>query len=257
MFDLENKVVLITGAGGMLGKIHAEAILESGGKVVLGDINTNAVCNVSIELGRKYPDSVYPIYLDVLDTRSIEFILEQRPDINVLINNAAIDPKVTKNSGPGGSLESLTQKDWDLSVDVTMKGTMLCSQVFCPYFAKNGGGVVINISSVMGVIAPNQSIYGDSYKPITYSAAKHGVIGMTKYLATYYAEQNVRINAISPGGVYDNQPEEFVEKLTNLIPMRRMADRNELKGPIVFLASDASSYMTGQNLIIDGGMTAW
>ena len=109
----------------------------------------------------------------------------------------------------------------------------------------------------MGVIAPNQSIYGDSFKPITYSAAKHGIIGMTKYLATYYAQSNVRVNALSPGGVFDNQPEEFVDKLTNLIPMNRMADKTEYKGSIVFLCSDSSSYMTGHNLVVDGGMTAW
>ena len=138
-----------------------------------------------------------------------------------------------------------------------MKGTFLCSQVFCPEFAKRGGGIVVNISSVMGVIAPNQSIYGDSFKPITYSAAKHGIIGMTKYLATYYAQSNVRVNSLSPGGVFDNQPEEFVDKLTNLIPMNRMADKTEYKGSIVFLCSDASSYMTGHNLVVDGGMTAW
>ena len=178
-------------------------------------------------------------------------------DINVIINNAAIDPKVTDSSGPSGSFESLSLEEWNLSVDVMMKGTFLCSQVFCPHFKKNGGGIVINISSDLGVIAPDQRIYKGSKKPITYSAAKHGIIGMTKYLATYYADSNIRVNSLSPGGVYVNQPEDFVERLTNLIPVGRMANRDEYKGSIVFLCSDASSYMTGHNLIVDGGRTVW
>ena len=190
-------------------------------------------------------------------TETCESIVSDTGSLDVLINNAAIDPKVTKDSGPGGAFETLSEQEWDLSVDVIMKGTFLCSQVFCPFFANKGGGVVINISSVMGVIAPNQSIYGESFKPITYSAAKHGIVGMTKYLATYYAQSNVRVNALSPGGVFDNHPDEFVDKLTNLIPMKRMADRNEYKGSIAFLCSDASSYMTGHNLIVDGGMSVW
>ena len=257
MFELKNKVALVTGGGGLLGKSHSEAIVENGGKVIVGDIDIAAAQNVSDEINKKYPNKAHPIHLDVLDKNSINNCLNKHNDINVLINNAAIDPKVTKNSGPGGSFEQLSEQEWDLSVDVIMKGTFLCSQVFCPFFATKGSGVVINISSVMGVIAPNQSIYGNSFKPITYSAAKHGIIGITKYLATYYAQSNVRVNAISPGGVFDNQPDEFVEKLTNLIPMKRMADRTDYKGSIVFLCSDSSSYMTGHNLIVDGGMSIW
>lgn len=257
MFDLKDKVVLVTGGGGLLGRMHSEVVVENGGKVIVGDINIEAAQKVADYLNDSYPNKAYAISLDVLDKKSIENCLITYDDINVLINNAAIDPKVTKDSGPGGAFETLSEQEWDLSVDVIMKGTFLCSQVFCPFFANKGGGVVINISSVMGVIAPNQSIYGESFKPITYSAAKHGIVGMTKYLATYYAQSNVRVNALSPGGVFDNHPDEFVDKLTNLIPMKRMADRNEYKGSIAFLCSDASSYMTGHNLIVDGGMSVW
>jgi len=257
MFNLSNKVVLVTGGAGLLGEMHSQAIVENGGKVIIGDINLEATKKVCDTINSKYPGKAYPVYLNVLDNTSIQNVLEMHSDINVLINNAAIDPKVKNDSGPGGAFESLSLEEWDLSVDVIMKGTFLCSQVFCPHFKKNGGGNIINISSVMGVIAPNQSIYGDYRKPITYSAAKHGIIGMTKYLATYYADSNIRVNTLSPGGVFDNQPEEFVDKLTNLIPMGRMASREEYKGSIVFLCSDASSYMTGQNLIVDGGMTSW
>tara|TARA_R100000773_G_C4173565_1_gene86269 strand:- start:37 stop:750 length:714 start_codon:yes stop_codon:yes gene_type:complete len=237
--------------------MHSEVVVENGGKVIIGDINIEAAQKVADDLNQNYPDKAHPISLDVLDKKSIENCLIAHDDINTLINNAAIDPKVTKDSGPGGAFESLSEYEWDLSIDVIMKGTFLCSQVFCPFFANKGGGIVVNISSVLGVIAPNQSIYGESFKPITYSAAKHGIVGMTKYLATYYAQSNVRVNALSPGGVFDNHPDEFVGKLTNLIPMKRMADRNEYKGSIAFLCSDASSYMTGHNLIVDGGMSVW
>ena len=257
MYDLSDKVVLVTGGAGLLGEMHSQAIVENGGKVIIGDINLDATKKVCDAINSKYPGKAHPVYLNVLDKTSIQNVLKTHSDINVLINNAAIDPKVTGTTGPSGSFESLSIEEWNLSVDVMMKGTFLCSQVFCPYFKKNGGGIVINISSDLGVIAPDQRIYDGSKKPITYSAAKHGIVGMTKYLATYYADSNVRVNSLSPGGVYVNQPEDFVERLTNLIPVGRMAKKDEYKGSIVFLCSDASKYMTGHNLIVDGGRTVW
>lgn len=257
MFDLSNRVVLVTGGAGLLGEMHSQAIVENGGKVIIGDINLEATEKVCDSINSKYPGKAYSVYLNVLDKTSIQNVLGKYSDINILINNAAIDPKVTDSSGPSGSFESLSLEEWTLSVDVMMKGTFLCSQVFCPHFKKNGGGIVINISSDLGVIAPDQRIYEGFEKPITYSAAKHGIIGMTKYLATYYAQSNIRVNSISPGGVYANQPQDFVDRLTNLIPMGRMANKDEYKGSIVFLCSDASSYMTGHNLVVDGGRTVW
>jgi len=269
MFNLSDKVVLVTGGAGLLGRMHSEAIVANGGKVIVGDIDIESAERTCREINEFYSpvgpgfsydpplEKAFPVYLNVLDKTSIQNVLETYPDINVLINNAAIDPKVTDTTGPSGSFESLSIEEWDLSVDVMLKGTFLCSQVFCPHFEKNGGGVVINISSDLGVISPDQRIYNGSKKPITYSAAKHGIIGMTKYLATYYAQSNIRVNSISPGGVYVNQPQDFVDRLTNLIPMGRMASKDEYKGSIVFLCSDASSYMTGHNLIVDGGRTVW
>ena len=259
MFDLYDKVVLVTGGAGLLGRMHSEAIVANGGKVIVGDIDIESAEKTCKEINELYSplEKAFPAYLNVLDKTSIQSVLDEYPDINILINNAAIDPKVTDTTGPSGSFESLSIEEWDLSVDVMMKGTFLCSQVFCPHFKNNGGGIVINISSDLGVIAPDQRIYEGSKKPITYSAAKHGIIGMTKYLATYYADSNVRVNSLSPGGVYVNQPEDFVERLTNLIPAGRMAKKDEYKGSIVFLCSDASTYMTGHNLIVDGGRTVW
>ena len=277
MFDLSDKVVLVTGGAGLLGRMHSEAIVANGGKVIVGDIDIESAEKTCKEINKLFSpvrrstgalvgpefsydpplEKAFPAYLNVLDKTSIQSVLDEYSDINILINNAAIDPKVTDTTGPSGSFESLSIEEWDLSVDVMMKGTFLCSQVFCPHFKNNGGGIVINISSDLGVIAPDQRIYEGSKKPITYSAAKHGIIGMTKYLATYYADSNIRVNSLSPGGVYVNQPEDFVERLTNLIPVGRMANRDEYKGSIVFLCSDASSYMTGHNLIVDGGRTVW
>ena len=257
IFNLFNKTVLVTGGAGFLGEMHSQAIVENGGKVIVGDINFEATQRVCDKINSNYPNKAYPVFLDVLDKKTIYNVLLLYPEINVLINNAAIDPKVTDSNGPSKSFESLSLDEWNLSVDVILKGTFLCSQIFCPHFKENGGGIVINISSDLGVIAPDQRIYNKSKKPITYSAAKHGIIGITKYLATYYSNFNIRVNSLSPGGVYVNQPQEFVDRLTNLIPMGRMADKNDYKGSIVFLCSDASSYMTGHNLIIDGGRTVW
>ena len=257
MFDLSKKVALITGGAGLLGEMHAEAIVECGGEVIIGDLDLKLAQKTCYRINSKYSGKATPIRLNILDKDAIRNVILLHPNINVLINNAAIDPKVKGSVGPSGDFETLSESDWNLSVDVILKGTFLCSQMFCPHFEKNGGGIVINISSVMGVIAPNQSIYGDFKKPITYTTAKHGVIGMTKYLATYYAKSNIRVNCISPGGVYTDQSDEFVDKLTNLIPMGRMAKKDEYKGSIAFLCSDSSSYMTGHNLIVDGGMTVW
>jgi NAD(P)-dependent dehydrogenase (short-subunit alcohol dehydrogenase family) len=146
-----------------------------------------------------------------------------------------------------------------------MNGTFYCSQAVANKMLQNGGGVILNIASDLGVIAPDQRLYRkndvaeemQNVKPITYSAAKWAIVGMTKYLAVYFAEKNIRVNSISPTAVYNNHPEEFVEKLTNIIPMNRMSHIDEYKGAIVFMCSDASSYMTGENVVIDGGKSVW
>jgi len=162
-------------------------------------------------------------------------------------------------------LENFPLEMWDKDVAVGLTGSFLCSRVFGAAMAAAGGGVILNVASDLGVIAPDQRIYRQEglpedqqpVKPVTYSVVKHGLVGLTRYLATYWADAGVRVNAISPGGVYNNQGDAFVKKLTDLIPLGRMADKDEYKGAIAFLCSDASSYMTGANLNIDGGRTAW
>jgi len=256
LFDLTGKTALITGGAGLLGKKHAEAILEQGGTVILADYNQESLREAVTELG----DSVIPAYMDVNNKSAIEEALKDFKQIDILINNAAKDPKVKTTGGLSREtqFETMTEEFWHEGINTILNGTFLCSQVVANKMLKTGGGVILNIASDLGVIAPDQRIYNrETPKPITYSAAKWGVIGMTKYLATYFADRNIRVNSLCPAGVYVDQPDDFVERLANLIPMGRMAHVDEYKGAIIFLCSDASSYMTGANIIIDGGRTVW
>lgn len=269
LFDLNGRVALITGASGLLGPKHAEALLDYGCKVILTDIDEKTLKEKYNELSLKYgQEKVYFEIMDVTDKLSVDTVIEKYEKIDILINNAAKDPKVTKGEGnltPETRFEVMTKEYFTDGIDAIINGTFITTQSVCNKMIKTGGGVVLNISSDLGVIAPDQRIYKDeskeeneqNVKPITYSAAKWAVIGMTKYLAVYFAKNNIRVNCLSPTGVYNNHPEEFVEKLSNIIPMGRMANIDEYKGAIVFMCSDASTYMTGSNLIIDGGKTIW
>lgn len=258
IFNLKDKFVFITGAAGLLGRVHADAILEAGGTVVLSDIDEKSLQGAFDSLVKKHGDSrVFSTITDVTNPESVLESVRQFPRVNVLINNAARNPKVNKDGKVAGQFETMTKEEWRIGIEITLDGTFVCSQIFCNKFLKDGGGNIINIASDLGVIAPDQRIYDNGKKPITYSASKFGIVGMTKYLATYFADRNIRVNCLSPGGVRTDQPLEFVEKLENLIPAGRMATPDEYKGAIIFLCSDASSYMTGANLIIDGGRTVW
>lgn len=263
IFDLSNKTALITGGGGLLGPKHAEAIIEYGGKVILADWHIDRAKQKAKQLG----ENAFYDYIDVTDKESIQTVVDKYEKIDILINNAAKDPKVKKEGGLSteSRFESMTEEYWQEGINACVNGTFLCSQVVSNKMLKNGGGVILNIASDLGIIAPDQRIYEkeglsdleQNVKPITYSAGKWAVIGMTKYLAVYFAKRNIRVNCLSPTGVFNNHPDDFVKKLSNIIPMGRMSDINEYKGAIVFLCSDASSYMTGENVVIDGGKTVW
>ena len=239
-FSLEGKVVVITGGAGLLGKMHAEAVREAGGKPILTDVVDDDDC----------------YYMDVTNKNSIESFVDKYLDrIDVLINNAALNPKMSTKDETN-KFEDFSLDKWNKSLEVNLTGAFLCSQVFINKMIKDKTkGVVINVASDLGVVAPNQSIYNGDVKPVDYSVTKHAIIGLTKYLSTYFGNKNIRVNTISPGGVYTNQPDDFVQRLSKLIPMGRMANKDEYKGAIVFLCSEASSYMNGHNLIIDGGRT--
>jgi NAD(P)-dependent dehydrogenase (short-subunit alcohol dehydrogenase family) len=271
-FMLHGKVCAITGAAGLLGVQHAYALLDAGASVALLDINEKALDKVSRDFFLQYDEGkILTQMCNIVDRDSIllakDKILEKYNKIDVLVNNASNNPKVENlNSGKNWSrFENFDINVWDSDIQVGLTGTFLCSQVFGTEMVNNNGGVIINISSDLGVIAPDQRIYvqedvnnmEQNVKPVTYSIIKHALIGLTKYLATYWKDKHVRVNTICPGGIYNGQSDDFVNKLTNLIPMGRMATPDEYRAAIVFLASDASSYMTGSTLIIDGGRTCW
>lgn len=270
LFKLNKRVAIITGGAGMLGEMHAAAIAEAGGWPVIADINEKHAMATANDISKKYGVKSIGIKVDITQKgdveRVTEIVLKETGRIDILINNAANNPKVKQ---VGNDLESrfedFTLNQWNDDISVGLTGAFLCSQIIGKVMAKRGGGVILNISSDLGVIAPDQRLYakegfsGDNQpvKPVTYSVIKHGIIGLTKYLATYWADYNIRANTLSPGGVYAEQSEEFLEKIRTRIPMGRMANKDEYKGAVLFLVSDASRYMTGANLIIDGGRTCW
>lgn len=270
-FDLTDRVAVITGGAGLLGPEHAIALAQAGATVVITDIDGAAAEKTALRLGQELGSARFiGLAMDVTDPDSIrhtrDTLLRRFGKINILINNAAIDPKVKADSLVETSrLEHFPLEQWEFQIRVGLTGAMLCSQAFGGWMAANTGGVILNIASDLSVFAPDQRIYRrdgtpeerQPVKPVTYSVIKTGLVGLTRYLATYWADKNVRVNALSPGGVYVNQPETFVKKLTNLIPLGRMARRDEYHGAVQFLCSDASSYMTGQNIVVDGGRSVW
>lgn len=268
-FDLTGKFALITGAAGLLGLQHSLALLESGADIVITDINKKNLVKIKDLLENQFPNSrIYEFLLDITNLSSIyklkDNLKKQNIFINILINNAAINPSVSKDSLLEFSrFENFPNDQWENQIKVGLTGAFNCCKVFGSEMALNKKGVIINIASDLSVIAPNQSLYEKNdlkkedqpVKPVSYSVIKHGLIGLTKYLSTYWAKDGVRCNALSPGGIFNDQSAEFINKINKLIPMGRMANKDEYRGAIQFLCSDASSYMNGQNLIIDGGRT--
>ena len=270
LFDLTDRVVIITGGAGLLGQHHAEAVAGAGGIPVLADIRTDGLDSQGGDFADRFGGKAAVVHVDVTNPESVEALLNDVLDrygrVDVLINNAANNPKVESASAVEFSrLESFALAQWQADLAVGLTGAFLCSRVIGSEMARNRRGVIVNIASDLALIGPDQRLYRRSgipeeqqpVKPITYSVVKSGLIGLTRYLATYWAADGVRVNAISPGGIYTDQPEEFVRRLANLIPLGRMARVDEYEGAILFLCSDASSYMTGANLVVDGGRTCW
>ncbi len=272
-FQLTGKVALITGGAGLLGMEHTLALLESGATVVLTDISETALAMARESLMLEADASrVLTRVMDVSQPGAIQAVAKELVAsglrVDVLLNNAAIDPKVKGDEGvlETSRLENFPLDQWNLQLAVGLTGAFLCSQVFGSAMAKDGmGGVILNIASDLSVFSPDQRLYRKEglsddmqpVKPVTYSVIKAGMVGLTRYLATYWTNNGVRANVLSPGGVFNGQSEEFVQRLTSLIPLGRMANRDEYRSAVQFLCSDASAYLNGQNIVMDGGRCVW
>lgn len=270
LFDLTGRVAVITGGAGLLGTKHAEIIAAAGGCPVLLDLRQANPESAAAAIAKKYGVNAVGFAVDITEPAELEKVRDQLlarfGRIDILINNAANNPKVESSGSKTWSrLENFPLEVWNDDLRVGLTGAFLCSRVFGSEMARRGKGVILNIASDLAVIAPDQRLYRlpnvpedeQPVKPVTYSVVKTGLLGLTRYLATYWATSGVRVNAISPGGVFNNQPEAFLTEIHSRIPLARMSHPDEYQGSILFLCSDASSYMTGANLVVDGGRTCW
>jgi len=263
LFSLSGKVAIVTGAAGQLGGEYVRTLLEAGASVAGFDIMLD---NPKGKLNEIQSKKLLLVEVDITNKKSVEKGLEKvlshfGNNINILINNAAIDAPPNATIQDTGPFETYPEQSWDNMIDVNLKGMFLCCQIIGGHMAKTGGGSIINICSIYGILSPDQRIYEYKekpfFKPIAYSVSKSGVLNLTRYLATYWAKRNVRVNTLTLGGVFNNQDEIFLRNYSSKVPLGRMARQNEYNGAILFLASDASSYMTGANLVIDGGYSCW
>jgi len=271
IFSLKGKVIVITGALGLLGKRHAEVVAAYGGYPVLLDLVQEKVELAAKNLNKKYQVRATGFAIDITDEKKIkknvQKIIELYGKIDGLVNNAANNPKVESDvEGDFSRLENFPLDVWNLDLAVGLTGSFLCAKHYGHQIAQNSnGGSIVNISSDLGLIAPDQRLYKKAdflktqqpVKPVTYSVVKTGVIGLTRYLATYWSDKNVRCNAICPGGVENKQSEEFLKEVCSRIPMNRLARPNEYQGALLWILSDASSYLNGAIIPIDGGRTVW
>jgi NAD(P)-dependent dehydrogenase (short-subunit alcohol dehydrogenase family) len=268
LFNVKDKVVVVTGGLGQLGRQFTKALINGGAKVAVFDLRNDETMIAERFGSDKDSPNILFCRVDIAQKASIEAgiaAVEKKWGIaDGLVNNAALDSPPEAPPGENGPFETYPEDSWDRVMEVNVKGVFLCCQVIGGKMAEAGRGSIINISSIYGMVSPNQKLYdyrrkkGEVfYKPIAYSASKSSLLNMTRYLATYWAGRNVRVNTLTFGGVFNNQSEEFLTQYAAHVPMGRMARADEYNGAVIFLVSDASSYMTGSNLVIDGGWTAW
>jgi NAD(P)-dependent dehydrogenase (short-subunit alcohol dehydrogenase family) len=271
LFSLSGKIVVITGAVGLLGEKHAEAVAAYGGTPVLLDLSQTAVDLLAEKLNKQYRVNAVGFSVDITDEDQVRItsndVCKKFGKVDGLVNNAANNPKVEATSEKNFSrLENFPLDMWEQDIAVGLTGSYLCTKYFGFLISQNkDGGSIVNISSELGVMAPDQRLYEEegverdqqNVKPVTYSVVKSGMIGLTKYIATYWADKNVRCNAMCPGGIENGQPENFLNKVHSRIPMNRLAQPNEYQGTLLWMLSDASSYLNGAVISVDGGRTTW
>jgi NAD(P)-dependent dehydrogenase (short-subunit alcohol dehydrogenase family) len=273
LFRVDGRVALVTGGAGLLGRRYCEALLEAGARVVIGDVDGARARALAEELSG---DCALGARLDVSDGESVERVIEAARSrfgrLDILVNNAALTVRGgSERLSPAdyfAPFETYKRDVWDQALAVNLTGMMLCAQAAGRQMLAQdpAGGVMVNISSTYGVVAPDQRLYegvrspyaeAGFNTPVSYAVTKTAVLGLTRYLATYWGTRNIRVNALTPHGVFDNHDETFVKNFIYRSPLGRMARNDEYRGALLFLISDASSYMTGANLIVDGGWTAW
>lgn len=257
LFDLTGRVALITGGAGHLGGEFARSLGAAGAAIALMDVDGDRLDTRCRELAAAGLDCLGvtgSVAADEDVARCVDRVRERRGRLDILVNNAA-----TKTPKFFSTTEELPRTDWDDIIAADLSGMFVCVKAALPLLRASGRGAIVNVASVYGVVSPDPRIYEGSpiQTPPAYAAAKGGVISLTRYLAAYHAKDKIRCNAVTPGGVLAGQPAEFVRRYSERVPLGRMAEAREIASAVLFLASDASSYMTGQNLVVDGGLTAW
>ena len=266
LFSLANKVVVVTGGAGLLGQVFCQSLVDVGAHVAIVDLDLASAETVAQRINKSEAQKVVAFGSDITSpesvTQMVANVVKQLGRIDVLVNNAA--SKGSSLNAFFESFEDYSLKTWREVMSVNIDGLFLVAQAVGKQMKKQGGGSIIQTSSIYGVVAPDQRIYeGSEYNgrpintPAVYSASKSAVNGLTNYLATYWASSKIRVNSLTPGGIASGQNSEFNKKYSNRVPLGRMGEATELVGALIYLASDASSYVTGQNLIVDGGLSAW
>lgn len=267
-FSLESRVSIITGGAGLLGASYCQALVGAGSRVVVADIDGDRAKRVAEQANVSGNGQAVAIETDVRVPSSVEDMVDLTLDrfgqIDVLVNNAALDPKFDEGSAGEHTsrFEDFPVRAWNDALAVNLTGMFLCAQAASRHMVEQGSGSIINVSSTYGLVGPDQRLYQaegrpPEFKPVTYSVTKAAVLGLTKYLATYFARTGVRVNTLTPGGVLAGHDKGFVKRYSAKTVLGRMANREEISAALLFLASSASSYMTGANLVVDGGWTAW
>ena len=257
LFDLDGRVAVVTGGMGQLGSVYVAGLSDRGMRVAVFDTASGEV-----------PEGARAFEVDITDRAAIEDAtreVEQAMGVpHLLVNNAALDSPPDAPAEEVGPFESYPESSFDEVMDVNVKGTFLCCQVVGGAMAREGRGSIVNVSSVYGLLSPVQDLYafrrerGETFvKPVAYSVSKSAILNLTRYLATYWAKDGVRVNTLTLAGVWNDQPPEFLEAYKTRVPLGRMLEASEALGAVVFLASDASSYVTGSNVVVDGGWSAW